>query len=241
MKIALIGYGKMGKEIEKIALERKHEIVLRVDEQSFSTDDMMKLKSSDVAIEFSIPSAASGNISACFDAGVPVVSGTTGWSERMEEINSECKKKNGSFFYAPNFSIGVNIFFEVNRKLAALMNNRSDYEVSIREVHHVHKKDKPSGTALKLAEDILRSTANKKKWTLAEPNSPASEDEVKITSERKGEVPGLHEVKYKSEADEIIITHNAFSRKGFALGAVLAAEWLPGRKGVFGMNDLLRL
>jgi 4-hydroxy-tetrahydrodipicolinate reductase len=241
MKIAIIGYGKMGREIEKIALERKHEIALCVDEQSFSDASKLKLKDCEVAIEFSIPSAAYSNITTCFDAGVPVVSGTTGWTERMEQIKSECRKRNGSFFYAPNFSIGVNIFFEMNRKLASLMKSQRDYDVSIREVHHVHKKDKPSGTAIKLAEDIIRSTEDKKKWKLGDQSTPSAEEELRITSERKDEETGFHEVKYKSEIDEIIISHNAFNRKGFALGAVLAAEWLPGKKGVFGMNDLLKL
>jgi 4-hydroxy-tetrahydrodipicolinate reductase len=241
MKIALIGYGKMGKEIEKISHERKHDIVLKVDEHSFSADDILKLKAADVAVEFSVSSAAYSNIVTCFNAGVPVVSGTTGWTEKMEEIKSECKKKNGTFFYAPNFSVGVNIFFELNRKLAMLMSNHNDYEPALHEVHHVHKKDKPSGTAIKLAEDILRSNSDKQKWKLAEPDSSVTKDELMIISERTDEVPGFHEVKYRSDVDEIIISHNAHSRKGFALGAVLAAEWLPGKKGIFGMNDLLKL
>ena len=241
MKIALIGYGKMGREIEQIALERKHEIVLKVDEQSFTADDISKLKSADAALEFSVPAAAYSNIVTCFDSGVPVVSGTTGWTERMEEIKTECKKKNVTFFYAPNFSIGVNIFFELNRKLSSLMNIRNDYEPSVHEIHHVHKKDKPSGTAIQLATDILRSNANKKNWKLSELNSSAEKEELAIIAERKNEVPGFHQVKYVSDVDEILITHNAFSRKGFARGAVLAAEWVQGKKGVFGMSDLLKL
>lgn len=241
MKIALIGYGKMGRELEQIALERKHEIVLKVDEQSFTADDILKLKSANAALEFSVPASAYSNIVACFDAGVPVVSGTTGWTERMEEIKSECKKKNGTFFYAPNFSIGVNIFFELNRKLASLMNNQHDYEPTVHEIHHVHKKDKPSGTAIQLAIDILRSNTIKKKWKVADANTLTAKDELAIVAERKDEVPGFHEVKYVSDVDEIIITHNANSRKGFARGAVLAAEWVQEKKGVFGMSDLLKL
>ncbi|HLG34130.1 MAG TPA: 4-hydroxy-tetrahydrodipicolinate reductase [Bacteroidia bacterium] len=241
MKIALIGYGKMGRELEQIALERKHDVVLKVDEQSFTAEDILKLKTADAALEFSVPASAYSNIVRCFNFGVPVVSGTTGWTERMEEIKSECKKKSGAFFYAPNFSIGVNIFFELNRKLASLMGNQNDYEPSVREIHHVHKKDKPSGTAIQLANDILRSNANKKKWKLTEQNSETSKEELMIIAEREDEVPGFHEVKYVSDVDDILITHNAHSRKGFAIGAMLAAEWLQGKKGVFGMSDLLKL
>ena len=240
MKIAILGYGKMGKELERIALERNHEIILIIDEQSFTGEDIAKLKTADVALEFSVPSAAYNNITTCFDAGVPVVSGTTGWMERMEEIKTECKKKNAAFFYAPNFSIGVNIFFELNRKLASLMHNQIGYEPVMREIHHVHKKDKPSGTALKLADDILRSNSIRKKWKLADESSEMPKDELRIIAERKDEVAGYHEVKYISEVDEILISHNAFSRKGFVLGAMLAAEWLHGKKGIFDMNDLLR-
>ena len=246
MKTALLGYGKMGKEIERTALERKHEIILKVDEQSFIDDDISKLGGADAAIEFSVPVAAFKNIITCFEAGVPVVCGTTGWTERMEEIKSECKKKNGTFFYSPNFSIGVNIFFELNRKLASLMKEQKNYEPFIHEVHHVHKKDKPSGTALKLAEDIIRSGGNKTKWEPADENFSEEEknkrgNELLVFSRRENEIPGTHEVKYISDDDEILITHKAYNRKGFALGAVLAAEWLQGRKGIFGMNDMLKL
>ena len=240
MKIALIGYGKMGHELERIALERGHEIILRVDEQSFSSDDLAKLKQADAALEFSVPAAAYKNITTCLETGVPVVSGTTGWTEKMEEVKMECRNKNGAFFYAPNFSIGVNIFFELNRKLAELMSGQKEYKPSVSETHHVHKKDKPSGTAIKLAEDILRSTPNKKNWTLTGDNPKTSDDMLTISAERIDEVAGFHQVKYVSDTDEISISHNAFSRKGFALGAVLAAEWLKGKKGVYGMSDLLK-
>ena len=240
MKIALIGYGKMGKELEHVSLERGHQIVLKVDEQSFSDEDISILKQADAALEFSVPASAYSNIVTCFDAGVPVVSGTTGWLERMEEIKSECRKKNGAFFYAPNFSIGVNIFFELNRKLGALMNSQPAYQPSVLEIHHVHKKDKPSGTAIKLADDILRSNTKLKSWKLEEQRTGAN-DELVIIAERKDEVPGFHEVKYISDVDEISIVHNANSRKGFALGAVLAAEWLQGKKGTFGLSDMLNL
>jgi 4-hydroxy-tetrahydrodipicolinate reductase len=241
MKIALIGYGKMGKELEHIALERGHEIILKVDDQSFTADDISKLKTANAALEFSVPTAAYKNIITCLDAGVPVISGTTGWTDRMEEIKTECKKKNGAFFYAPNFSIGVNIFFELNRKLASLMANQNSYEVTARETHHIHKKDKPSGTALKLVEDILRSNTVKKTWKLNEQGQSVAKDELAVIAERKDEVPGFHEVKYISDVDEITIAHNAFSRKGFTLGAILAAEWIQGKKGTFGMSDLLKL
>ena len=240
MKIALLGYGKMGRELEQIALERQHKIILKVDEKSFSDDDIKKLGEADAALEFSVPDAAYSNIVRSIESGVPVVSGTTGWLGKMKEVKSLCEKNKGAFFYSPNFSIGVNIFFELNRKLASLMSRQENYEPFIREVHHVHKKDKPSGTAIQLAEDIIRSEGLKKEWKLSEENSKAGE-ELMIFSERVDEVPGTHEVKYVSADDEIIISHRAGNRRGFALGAILAAEWLQGKKGIFGMNDLMKL
>jgi len=246
MKIALLGYGKMGKELEQIALERNHEIILKVDEKSFDNNDISKLKMADAALEFSVPEAAYSNIVSCIEAGVPVVSGTTGWLEKMEEVKSLCTKKNGAFFYSPNFSIGVNIFFELNRKLAKMMSVQKNYYPFINESHHVHKKDKPSGTAIKLAEDIIRLHGSKKNWKVTEVNNSdkmnvRDGEELLIFSERIDEVPGTHEVKYFSNDDEMIISHRAKSRRGFALGAVLAAEWLQGKIGIFGMNDMLKL
>ncbi|MBK5286305.1 MAG: 4-hydroxy-tetrahydrodipicolinate reductase [Bacteroidia bacterium] len=246
MKIALLGYGKMGKELEQIALERKHEIILKVDDKSFNDDDISKLEKADAALEFSVPDAAFPNIVHCIESGVPVVSGTTGWLEKMEKVKSLCANRNGTFFYSPNFSIGVNILFELNRKLAEMMSTQKNYEPFINEVHHVHKKDKPSGTAIKLAEDIIRSEGLKKNWKVSEVKISENSnvkvgEELIIFSERVDEVPGMHEVKYFSADDEIMISHHAKSRRGFALGAILAAEWLQGRRGVFGMNDMLKL
>ena len=238
MRIALLGYGKMGHEIEKIASDRGHEITLKVDAgnaMSFSAD---MLKGIDAAIEFSTPASAVSNILACFEAKVPVVVGTTGWLEKLEEVKKACSDKNASLFYASNFSVGVNIFFKLNEFLAKMMSTQPDYEVSMREIHHVHKLDSPSGTGISLANQIIGNIGRKNKWVEGE---GASASELSIISEREGEVPGTHIVKYSSVVDDIEIMHKAHSRKGFALGAVLAAEWLPGKQGVFGMNDMLKL
>lgn len=244
MKIALIGYGKMGKTIEEIALQKKHTVVLTVDEHNANSFTAEELSKADVAIEFTRPEAAFGNIMKCFDANVPVVSGTTGWIDRMEEVKKICLQKNQTFFYASNYSIGVNIFFEVNKKLAALMNNQPEYnEILINEIHHLQKLDAPSGTAISLAQQILEKVNRLKSWSnysSSENKPPVKKDEeLPIFSSREGEVPGTHIVKYFSHEDEIEIIHKAFSRKGFAAGAVLAAEWIKDRKGVFGMKDLL--
>lgn len=238
MKIALIGYGRMGKEIEKIALDRGHEISLKIDVDNQSDLTADNLKKCDVAIEFTIPASAIDNYKLCFEAGIPVVSGTTGWLERKEEVYENCESKNGTFFYASNFSVGVNLFFELNRKLAALMSDRSEYDVEMTEVHHTQKLDAPSGTAISLAEDILNVSPTKNKWV--NDKVPAS-NELNITSEREGQVPGIHTVKYESEVDYIEITHSAKSRKGFAFGAVLAAEFSAENKGILTMKDLLNL
>ena len=230
MKIALLGYGKMGKVIEKIALERGHQIVLR----KGSKDTFEGLLDADVAIDFSLPNVAVENISECLNHSIPVISGTTGWLERYEEMVQLCNEKNGSFIYGSNFSLGVNIFFELNEYLAKMMKNLTQYNVSMEEIHHTQKLDAPSGTAISLAEGIIKHT-NYKKWTLENPNN----DEILIDAKRIGTVPGTHSIFYDSAVDQIEIKHTAHSREGFALGSVVAAEWLVGKKGVFTMKDVL--
>ncbi|MDD3787289.1 MAG: 4-hydroxy-tetrahydrodipicolinate reductase [Petrimonas sp.] len=237
MKIALIGYGKMGKEIEKIARERGHEIVCTIDMNEETKFDSPEFRSADVAIEFTSPESALNNYRKAFAADVPVVSGTTGWLENLDEIKQACEKDGKTFFYASNFSLGVNIFFALNKYLAQIMNQFPDYDVRMEETHHIHKLDAPSGTAITLAEDILANIGRKEKWSL---NETESANELEIKAFREGEVPGLHTVIYESEADIIRITHDAKSRKGFALGAVLAAEFTKGKKGFLGMNDMLK-
>ena len=235
MKIALVGYGKMGKAIEQIARERGHEIVSIIDinnSQDFASE---AFRSADVAIEFTSPSTAYGNYLKCFEAGVPVVSGTTGWLDKMPEIKRLCAEEGKTFFYASNFSIGVNIFFAVNKYLAKIMNHFPSYDVRMTEVHHVHKLDAPSGTAITLAEGILENIDRKERWTL---NTAEQPTDLLIQAIREGEVPGIHEIVYESDADKISIKHDAKSRAGFALGAVLAAEFTAGKKGFLGMNDL---
>ncbi len=238
MKIALIGYGKMGREIERIALERGHEIVLKIDINNQQELTVANLTKADVAIEFTIPSSAMANYNLCFNAGVPVVSGTTGWLDKKDEVYKNCRSKNGTFFYASNFSVGVNIFFSINEKLARLMAPRNEYKVEMKEIHHTQKLDAPSGTAITLAEAIIRNLPEKTKWVN---HATENTDEVGIISEREGQVPGYHAIRYESEVDTIDIVHNAKSRAGFALGAVLAAEYSVGKKGILGMNDLLNL
>jgi len=238
MKIALLGYGKMGKIIERIAIERKHEIVLKIDINNQNDLTIENLKKADIAIEFSTPKSAVLNYKKCFEAGIPVVGGTTGWLERKEEVISDMKKHDGTFFYSSNYSLGVNIFFALNRKLASLMSQRPEYDVSMEEVHHIQKKDAPSGTAISLAEDIIKVLPTKSSWTLDEPKSS---DQIKINAIREGQVPGIHRVLYDSKTDHIFIEHSAKSREGFAMGAVLAAEFSFGKKGFLNMNDLLNL
>lgn len=232
MKIALLGYGKMGKEIEKIALERGHEIVLRKTEYN----DYSGLEHADVAIDFSIPTAATENISTCFEHNIPVVSGTTGWLEHYNDMVQLCEEKNGAFLYGSNFSVGVNLFFELNSYLAKLMANIKEYKVSMEEIHHTQKLDAPSGTAISLAQGIIAET-NYEQWTM----DSAKENQIYIDAKRIEDVPGTHSVFYKSTVDEIEIKHTAFSRQGFALGAVIAAEWILGKKGIFTMKDVLNL
>lgn len=237
MNIALIGYGKMGREIEKIARERKHNVVCIIDVNEGAKFASSEFKSADVAIEFTSPESALQNYRKAFAANVPVVSGTTGWLEHMDEIQQACKKDGKTFFYASNFSLGVNIFFAVNSYLAKIMNNFPGYDVRMEETHHIHKLDAPSGTAITLAENILSNMERKNKWSL---NVVDAQNELEIKAFREGEVPGIHTVVYESEADIIRITHDAKSRKGFALGAVLAAEFIQGKKGFLGMKDMLK-
>ena len=234
MKIALLGYGKMGHEIEKIALERGHQICLK----KTPNDSFDELEKADVAIDFSIPQAAVANISAAIEKNIPVVSGTTGWLEQFEAITQLCQQKNGAFLYASNFSLGVNIFFEINKKLAQLVSPTEAYRCEVEEIHHTQKLDAPSGTALSLIEDIItHSTYNN--WVLAP--TDAQPDELLVTAKRIDKVPGTHTITYTSAVDKISIEHEAFSRQGFALGAVIAAEWIVGKKGVFSMKDVLGL
>ncbi|AXB55259.1 4-hydroxy-tetrahydrodipicolinate reductase [Flavobacterium fluviale] len=232
MKIALLGYGKMGKVIERIALERGHEIVLKKDE--FNSYD--GLSTADVAIDFSVPSAAVNNISASFNADVPVVSGTTGWLEHYDEMIALCNEKKCGFISSSNFSLGVNIFFGLNEYLAKIMNQFDSYKVSMEEIHHIHKLDAPSGTAISLAQGVIENS-NYDNWTLEE----AKNNEIRIEAKRIGEVPGTHTVNYDSAIDSIEIKHTAHNREGFALGAVIAAEWLAGKQGIFTMKDVLNL
>ncbi|GIM53619.1 4-hydroxy-tetrahydrodipicolinate reductase [Capnocytophaga cynodegmi] len=230
MKIALLGYGKMGKTIEKLALERGHEIVLKIDDSKTSYD----ISVADVAIEFSTPDSAFGNIVSCVQKQVPVVVGTTGWLKNYERAVEICKEYRGAFLYASNFSIGVNVFFALNKKLAKLMAPLKNYDVSIEEIHHTQKLDAPSGTAITLAEGIIQNS-DKTAWKLGQ----AGTTEIPIEAKRIENVPGTHIITYESQVDTIEIKHTAHSREGFALGAILAAEWILGKEGVFSMTDVL--
>ena len=232
MKIALLGYGKMGQTIERIAIERGHEIVLKKDE--FNTFE--GLSNADVAIDFSIPSVAVENISTCFYANVPVISGTTGWLDRYDEVAALCSAKNGAFISSSNFSLGVNLFFELNEYLAKMMSKFDSYKVEMEEIHHTQKLDTPSGTAISLAKGVIENS-DYTNWTLEK----AEEKEIHIEAIRKGNVPGTHTVTYNSTVDTIEIKHTAHNRDGFALGAVIAAEWIVGKQGIFTMRDVLEL
>lgn len=237
MNIALIGYGKMGKEIEQIALERGHNIPVIIDINNQHELTAENLKRVDAIIEFTKPETAVGNIRKCFAAGVPVVCGTTGWIEHLDTIKSECIQGGNGFFYASNYSLGVNIFFKVNQFLAKIMNNFPQYDVDMVEIHHTQKLDAPSGTAISLANDIIKNVDRISHWELDVQDKP---DTLKIKAIRQDPTPGTHIIKYDSPVDYIEITHCAKSRKGFALGAVLAAEFMAGKKGVYGMDDLLK-
>ncbi|MDW8849128.1 4-hydroxy-tetrahydrodipicolinate reductase [Flavobacterium sp. MMLR14_040] len=232
MKIALLGYGKMGKVIERIALERGHEIVLKKDE--FNTYD--GLSTADVAIDFSVPTAAVANISNAFNVNVPVVSGTTGWLEHFDEMVALCNEKQTGFISSSNFSLGVNIFFEINEYLAKIMSQFDSYKVTMEEIHHTQKLDAPSGTAISLAKGVIENS-NYANWTMDE----AKNNEIYIEAKRIGDVPGTHTVTYESIVDSIELKHTAHNREGFALGAVIAAEWLAGKKGIYSMKDVLNL
>lgn len=236
MRIALLGYGKMGKTIEQIALQRGHEISARIDISNRSDMFDINTENTDVVIEFSSPESAYGNLKFCMEFGLPTVCGTTGWLQHKEEIEKLCEENEAAFFYASNYSIGVNLFFELNKTLARLINPYRDYAVTTNEIHHTEKKDSPSGTAITLAEGIIENFDGKNKWVN---NEIANPNEVPIWSSREGKVPGTHTIKYISDVDEIEITHKANNRMGFALGAVVAAEWLQGKQGIFGMQELL--
>ena len=225
----------MGKEIEAIALQRGHTIVLKVDETNASTFTNDELKKADVAIEFSTPHTVISNIKKCFEAQVPVAVGTTGWYDEFEMIQELCLQKNGVLFHATNFSLGVNLFFKINTYLAELMNKYDSYNVEMEEIHHIHKLDKPSGTAISLANQILEKIERKKQWSITDNSS----ETLFIKDVREGEIPGTHIIKYTSAVDDIEIMHKAHNRKGFALGAVIAAEYIKGKKGIFTMNDLI--
>ena len=232
MKIALLGYGRMGKSIEAIAINRNHTISLKITDTNLDYN----FSNTDVAIDFSIPSAAVTNIKKALDAGVPVISGTTGWLSQYDEVLEYCKEKNGTFLYASNFSLGVNIFFEINERLSQLMSGFPEYSTEIEEIHHTQKLDAPSGTAITIAEQIIKHT-DYTNWSLDEPKSK----EIHIEAKRIENVPGTHEVTYNSEIDSISIKHTAHSRQGFAMGAVIAAEWIKDKKGIFSMKDVLNI
>lgn len=237
MNILLLGYGKMGKVIEQIALSRGHAIVHRIDLDNLHELERIDPASVDVAIEFSSPESAVTNLMYCFEHHIPVVCGTTGWLHRRQEVELMCMQKSGAFFYASNYSLGVNIFFHINRMLAGLMNRYKGFDVSMEEVHHTEKKDAPSGTALTLAKDIMDAVEQKKSWLNAPSTDPS---QLSIISVREALVPGTHTVRYDSKEDAIEIKHTAHSREGFALGAVVAAEWIAGKQGVFGMQDMMQ-
>jgi 4-hydroxy-tetrahydrodipicolinate reductase len=242
MKIALLGYGKMGKMIEKIATDRHHEIVLKIDHDNLDDLTVENLQKADAAIEFSTPDTVLGNIQKCFEAGLPIVVGTTGWYGSLQQIKNDCDKSNNALIYASNFSVGVNVFFHVNKVLAKLMNKYPYYEVQVEEIHHVHKLDAPSGTAMTIAEGIIENLDSKSEWvnTVGEQVSDAAvkNNQLLIESLRIDSVPGTHTVIYDSEVDTIEFKHTAHNRTGFALGAVLAAEWIQDKKGFFEARDM---
>lgn len=238
MKIALIGYGKMGKAIESIALERSHEIALKIDEHNLAEFTKENLSKAEVAIEFTGPESAYDNLVKMLGFGIPIVCGSTGWLDKLADVKKKCTDTNGSFIYSSNYSVGVNIFFEVNKKLAALLAPHNDYEVQVTEIHHTQKKDAPSGTAITIAEQILDALPGKKQWINHISDNP---EDLEIISERIDPAAGTHKVKYSSAIDDIELIHTAHNRFGFALGAVLAAEFIRDKKGIFSMKDVLSL
>lgn len=235
MKIALFGYGKMGKEIEQIALQRGHEIVLKI-----KGTEEYDISQAEIAIDFSVPNAALSNIVSCFRNNVPVISGTTGWLDDFDKAIDVCKENNGSFIYASNFSIGVNIFFELNKQLAKMMNSQKEYSINLEEIHHTKKLDTPSGTAITLAEGIINHTS-KRDWQLKERQTQINAETILIEAKRVPDVPGTHIISYESQIDSIEIKHTAHNRKGFALGAIIAAEWLNNKIGIYTMKDVLNI
>tara|TARA_B110000503_G_scaffold69269_1_gene108029 strand:- start:168 stop:878 length:711 start_codon:yes stop_codon:yes gene_type:complete len=235
MKIALFGYGKMGKEIEQIALQRGHEIVLKI-----KGTEEYDISQADIAIDFSIPTVALSNIVSCFRNNVPVISGTTGWLDDFDKAIDVCKENNGSFIYASNFSIGVNIFFELNKQLAKMMNSQKEYSINVEETHHTKKLDTPSGTAITLAEGIINNTS-KRDWQLKERQTQINAGTIPIEAKRILDIPGTHIISYESQIDSIKIKHTAHNRKGFALGAIIAAEWLNNKIGIYTMKDVLNI
>ena len=243
MNILLLGYGKMGKTIERIALDRGHQIAGRITIDNVADLDTIRPGDVDVVIEFSSPESAVSNLTYCLERGWPVVCGTTGWLSHRANIEQLCRQKKGAFFYASNYSIGVNLFFRLNKTLAQFMRNYPSYQVSMTEIHHTEKKDAPSGTAITLAEGLMEYLPNKHRWAVSEPGQEpaavADDEAIGIESLREGTVPGTHTIRYDSPVDRIEISHVAHSREGFSIGAVIAAEWLVGREGVFGMDDLL--
>lgn len=236
MNIALIGYGKMGREIQEIARDRGHQIVSIIDEDNRQEIDSDAFREADVAFEFTRPESAVDNYVKAFKQNVPVVSGTTGWLEEWNTVTKQCKLNNSGFFYASNFSLGVNLFFKINSHLAKLMNSFPDYRAHIEEIHHINKLDAPSGTAISLADQILENNSKFNSWEL---NPYGRKDKLPVFSVREGEVTGTHSVHYVSKIDKISLRHEALSRKGFALGAVLAGEFIKGKKGIYSMNDLM--
>lgn len=236
MKIILSGYGKMNREVEKVAIHRGHEIIYTIDKQQDWENFEKSNTKADCVIDFSMPEVAVSNFVRCFEMGLPVVTGTTGWLEELEKIKKMCQQNNYTFFYAPNFSIGVNLFFHLNKQLATIMDKVDGYTASVNETHHIQKLDAPSGTALKLVNDIIENTKRYSKWT---DNETSDRSAIEVRSERIGVFVGTHEIVWESEADKLILKHEAKNRSGFALGAVLAAEFLHGKTGVYTMDNLL--
>lgn len=234
MKIVILGYGKMGHEVERIALSRGHEVLYRIDTEEEWNTNKEAVSKCDVVVEFSTPATVIGNINKCFDINIPIVVGTTGWYDSLDEIEKRCKSEGHSLFYAPNFSIGMNFVFQLNKQIARFA-QQYDYQLEITETHHIHKLDRPSGTAVKLANDIIANNSGYENWKLDE----SGDKTLKVNAIREGEVFGIHEIKALSGCDSITLRHEAFCRKGFATGAVVAAEFLNGRKGVFTMDDLI--